>query len=53
MTVLNRRQFLSAKNLDENIGLPLNETTLATHLKPAGYATACMGWSAHSSWYEY
>jgi arylsulfatase A-like enzyme len=31
-----------------NVGLPLNETTVATQLKKAGYATAAMGkWCEH------
>ena len=31
------------RNLDEAIGLPLTETTLAARLKAEGYATACFG----------
>jgi arylsulfatase B len=30
-------------NLDERVGLPLTETTLAERLRKAGYATACIG----------
>jgi arylsulfatase A-like enzyme len=32
-----------AQNLAENVGLPLTETTLATRLKAAGYATGLSG----------
>jgi arylsulfatase A-like enzyme len=30
-------------NLDPRVGLPVEERTLADHLKAAGYATACIG----------
>lgn len=34
---------VGTKNLDEGVGLPLSETTVATRLQEAGYATACLG----------
>lgn len=34
---------VGAQNLDQNVGLPLSETTLAERLQKAGYATGCIG----------